>query len=110
MKRPEKKEVSFDISKKEATKNIAYNQACEDWEKYHKEIRQRFDTLQAMYEGLKASNELHKKQIKNLPKEEEIRTFIDQQMAFEFMTLDVKKGRYREIRDNLAKTIHKRIT
>jgi len=50
-----------------------YNAACDDWEEYQNETRQRLDTLQAMYEGLKASNRLDKKQLSNLPSEEEIR-------------------------------------
>ena len=67
-----------------------YNAACDDWEEYQNETRQRLDTLQAMYEGLKASNELNKKemakehklwadlhnQLNNLPNEKEIARII----------------------------------
>lgn len=113
MKKPEKKETILRVDNEhDFTLNCGYNQAWDDWEAYHEEIRQELLWWQNLLRGhhnnktcpnLKTYIEQLKTTVERLPSEEEIRELIiNRNVCLRCGHPDVNAG-------ELAKTIHKRI-
>ena len=157
MKKPEKKDIPKDCGDPEYgwAKEVGFNQACDEWEKWLVDYKfrhsifgvlspetfakvaneygyikkKRYNALEGVYEGLKASNELNKKELESirsggkiagfvnknsLPSEEEIAEIIKERFAVLYKPKpweDLEGGFINnDMPENmLAKAIHKRI-
>ena len=109
MKKPEKKdETEMTYGGINPDRNRGYNDACDEWEAYHKwatkQIMLRMDIAE---EKSKEQYEQKWEIINGLPSEEEIFNFIQEYVDNDDSGFQCNLSM--EARDDLAKAIHKRI-
>ena len=152
MKKPEKKDIPKDCGDPEYgwAKEVGFNQACDEWEKWLVDYKfrhsifgvlspetfakvaneygyikkKRYNALEGVYEGLKASNELNKKELESirsggkiagfvnknsLPSEEEIAEIIEEWAEIKVPSLENNAYISERNFEPLMKAIHKRI-